>query len=541
MRITKRILSVAAALLAVVLVSVTVWITYIPEPDPIEFERTTGLGAVATTPPAFSLRHMWRRPQPAPALPAAFLVSGLSCCGPQAAEEYGALSESGFLDASASRLSTFSIDVDSASYTNIRRMLEQGRVPPAEAVRIEDIVNFFPYSYPDPAGPHPFSVSTEVAVCPWARGSRLLRIGLKSKSIGASNLPPSHLTFLIDVSGSMQDPQKLPLVKRSFALLIDQLRPEDTVAIAVYAGAAGLVLAPTPGSQKAIIQDALNGLDAGGSTAGGEGIRLAYSTARSMHRQGANNRVILATDGDFNVGVSSERELIGLIESERNRGVYLTVLGYGTGDLKDNKLELLANHGNGHYAYVDSLLEARRVLVEQIGATLETVAQDVKVQVEFNPARIARYRLMGYESRRLKDVEFRDDTRDAGDLGAGHMVTALYEVVPAFGQPLPADAFTVRLRYKPPHSNQSVELTAAGKEESASPSADFRFAAAAAQFGMLLARSPYLGESTMASVVKQAEAATADDPRRVAFVALAQKAAGLTAVLHESGGSIVLR
>lgn len=443
----------------------------------------------------------------------------------ETAEEYGPIKESGFVDTAQERLSTVSIDVDTASYTNVRRFLNGGRLPPAAAVRIEEMLNYFSYSYPDPAGPEPFSVTTEVAVCPWAPAHRLMRVGLKSKSISTRDLPPSHLTFLIDVSGSMSHPLKLPLVKRSLALLVEQLREQDLVAIAVYAGAAGLVLPPTPGSQKFIIQDAIDRLESGGSTAGGAGIQLAYKTAREMYGQNANNRVILATDGDFNVGVSSDDELVKLIESERDHGVYLTVLGYGMGNLKDAKLEKLADNGNGHYGYVDSILEARRVFVEELGATLQTVAKDVKFQIEFNPARVTSYRLIGYENRRLSAEEFRDDRKDAGDLGAGHSVTALYELVPNGTGSLPEDSFTVRLRYKPPQLTQSTEMVVAGRGETGAPSADFQFAAAVAQFGMLLSNSDHKRESKFADAAALAESGAGTDARRAEFLALVRKAA----------------
>jgi len=322
----------------------------------------------------------------------------------------------------------------------------------------------------------------------------------------------------------MDHPAKLPLVKRSFALLVEQLRPQDMLAIAVYAGAAGLVLPPTPGSQKTLIQDAIDRLEAGGSTAGGAGIQLAYKTARSTYRPDANNRVILATDGDFNVGVSSDDELIRLVESERDHGVFLTVLGFGMGNLKDAKLEKMADHGNGHYAYVDSILEARRVFVEQLGATLQTVAKDVKFQLDFNPARVRSYRLVGYENRKLTAEEFRDDRKDAGDLGAGHTVTALYELIPAGTERLPEDSFTLRVRYKPPQSNQSVELTVAGNAETATPSSDLRFAAAVAQFGMLLKNSSDKGGSSFKAATALAQSASSGDSRRTEFLELLGKA-----------------
>ena len=481
----------------------------------VRFAKSTGLGAAESRPLQFDAGRLR-----VPSLlmspgPVAESVSG---------EEYQAVQENGFVDAAHERLSTVSIDVDTASFTNIRRFLNDGQKPPEDAVRIEEMLNYFSYSYPDPVGVEPFSMTTELAACPWTPAHRLLRVGLKSKTIETRNLPPSHLTFLIDVSGSMQDQAKLPLVKRSFALLIEQLRPQDYVAIVVYANATGLVLPPTAGSQKAIILDAIDRLEAGGSTAGGAGIQLAYATARTMHRPDANNRVILATDGDFNVGVSSDDELIRLIESERDHGVYLTVLGFGMGNLKDAKLEKIADHGNGHYAYIDSLIEARRVFVEQLGATLQTVAKDVKFQVDFNPARVKSYRLLGYENRKLTVGEFLDDRKDAGDLGSGHAVTALYELIPHDTTPLPADSFMLRLRYKPPQANLSLEVTATGHAETRSPSNDFRFAAAVAQFGMLLANSKNRGDSSVESAIKLTQSALASDPRRSEFLALLKTA-----------------
>ena len=298
-------------------------------------------------------------------------------------------------------------------------------------VRIEELINYFDYDYPEPEEAEPFGIVTEMGRCPWSPAHRLVHIGLRSKTVATANLPPNNLVFLLDVSGSMDYADKLPLLKKAFSLLTRQLRPQDSISIVVYAGAAGMVLPPTSGAQKDKILATLSHLEAGGSTAGGAGIRLAYRLARKNFIEGGNNRVILATDGDFNVGVSSDAQLVKLIEKEREFGVYLTVLGFGTGNLKDSKMEKLADHGNGNYAYIDSLLEARRVLVEQMGATLLTVAKDVKLQVEFNPAQVRAYRLIGYENRRLRDEEFNDDRKDAGDLGAGHSVTALYEVIPA--------------------------------------------------------------------------------------------------------------
>ena len=430
-------------------------------------------------------------------------------------EEYGVINEPGFAAVVNKPLSTFSIDVDTAAYANVRRFLRDGELPPADAVRIEELINYFDYDYPEPAEGEPFSIVTEMASCPWAPSRRLVHIGLRSKPVAKANLPPNNLVFLLDVSGSMDDADKLPLLKKAFSLLVEQLRTQDQISIAVYAGAAGMVLPPTSGAQKTNILATVSRLEAGGSTASGAGIRLAYKLARENFIEGGNNRVILATDGDFNVGVSSDGELVQMIERERNAGVYLTVLGFGTGNLKDAKMEQLADHGNGNYAYIDNVLEARRVLVEQMGATLLTVAKDVKLQVEFNPAQVKAYRLIGYENRRLRDEEFNDDTRDAGDLGAGHSVTALYAAVLAGAdEPLRGvdplkyqqttvrraaagsnEVLTIKLRYKPPEGSESQLLSRvlAKPGDGAVPSQAFRIAAAVAEFGLPLGDSPYKG------------------------------------------------
>ncbi|MCY3548553.1 MAG: von Willebrand factor type A domain-containing protein [Gemmatimonadetes bacterium] len=449
-------------------------------------------------------------------------------------ESYARIEENDFRLVSASPLSTFSIDVDRASYANIRRFIQAGDRPPIDAVRIEEMINYFPYDWGNVRGDHPFSVTTEVWEAPWEREHRLVRIGLHAESIDTDNLPPGNLVFLLDVSGSMTPPDKLPLLKKAFGLLVDQLRPEDRVAIVVYAGAAGLVLPSTPGDQKGEILAALDDLQAGGSTAGGAGLRLAYDVARKHHIDGGNNRVILATDGDFNVGASSDAEMVHLIEKERESGTFLTVLGFGTGNLKDSKMEQIADHGNGNFHYVDGLLEARKVLVEEMGGTLLTLARDVKLQVEFNPARAAGYRLIGYENRLLADEDFNDDTKDAGELGAGHTVTALYEVVPAGVevprgdvdalryQPQPDDPplsdfddelIYVKVRYKDPDGTRSKLLQQAVADRPRSPSTDFRFAAAVAGFGMLLRDSQHAGDLTLDDVVTLAEKGKGGDPR----------------------------
>ncbi len=466
-------------------------------------------------------------------------------------EAYGHIAENAFLAADRNPLSTFSIDVDRASYSNVRRFLLDGRLPPRDAVRIEEMVNYFSYDHPEPRGEHPFSVVTEVAAAPWAPEHRLLRIGVHSPRVELDRLPPSNLVFLVDVSGSMQSPDKLPLVKQSLRMLVDQLRPEDRVAMVVYAGAAGLVLPSTPGSERARILDALERLEAGGSTAGGAGLRLAYQVARESHLRGGNNRVILATDGDFNVGVSSDGEMIRLVEEKRGQGTYLTVLGFGTGNLKDSKMEQMADHGNGNYAYIDNLLEARKVLVSEMGGTLLTVAKDVKLQVEFNPARVRAYRLIGYENRLLASEDFNDDRKDAGELGAGHSVVALYEVVPVGAPPgsgargvdplryqAPSrpsarsgggELAHVKVRYKRPAEERSRLMQHPVAEGSGPPSRNLAFAAAVAGFGMLLRDSEHAGRLTPQQVVALARGARGEDREgyRAEFIRLVELFRGL--------------
>ena len=445
-------------------------------------------------------------------------------------------------------MSTFSIDVDAASYSNVRRFLAQGTLPPADAVRLEELVNYFPYHYPDRAGEHPFGLIADVGPCPWADDHRLVRVALQARRVDTRELPPSNLVFLVDVSGSMQSPDKLPLVQRAFRALVQELRPEDRVAIVVYASAAGLVLPSTPGTRKEEILDAIDRLEAGGSTAGGAGLRLAYDVAREHFLTEGNNRVILATDGDFNVGVSSDAEMIRLVERRREEGTFLTVLGFGTGNLKDTKMEQMADHGNGHYAYIDSYSEARKVFVREFGGTLFTVAKDVKIQVEFNPARVQAYRLLGYENRLLAREDFADDRKDAGELGAGQAVTALYEVVPvapsrwrwgttvspisrcrcarrpAGRGPAPVRVRTRRRRvHQPP-----ADSTARGPW--GEPSEDFRFASAVASFAMLLRDSEHRGSATFDRVIDLARGARGADPEgyRAEFVTLVETARDLS-------------
>ncbi|MEM9982847.1 MAG: von Willebrand factor type A domain-containing protein, partial [Bacteroidota bacterium] len=348
----------------------------------------------------------------------------------QNTEEYGIIKENQFLEVKKTPLSTFSIDVDRAAYSNVRRFINNGQMPPKDAVRIEEMINYFAYEYPQPTGTHPFAVHTEVAACPWNSAHQLALVNLQAKKIPTDNLPPSNLVFLIDVSGSMSSANKLPLLKSAFKLLTQQLRAQDKVSIVVYAGAAGLVLPPTPGNNQQAIVEALERLNAGGSTAGGAGIELAYKVAKENFMEGGNNRVILATDGDFNVGASSDDDMIRLIEEKRKTGIFVTTLGFGMGNYKDAKMEKIADKGNGNYAYIDNIQEAKKVLINEFGGTMFTVAKDVKLQLEFNPAQVKAYRLIGYENRLLNKEDFNDDTKDAGELGAGHTVTALYELIP---------------------------------------------------------------------------------------------------------------
>jgi Ca-activated chloride channel family protein len=467
-------------------------------------------------------------------------------------EEYGRITENEFLAAANHPLSTFSIDVDTASYSNVRRFINDGELPPADAVRIEELINYFNYDYPEPEGDQPFSISAELAACPWQPAHKLVHIGLQGKRIPTDNAPANNLVFLIDTSGSMNSPDKLPLLKSAFKLLTNQLREQDRVAIVAYAGSAGLVLPSTSGINTETILSAIDKLEAGGSTAGGEGIQLAYQIARKNFLAAANDRVILATDGDFNVGVSSDGQLLSLIERERESGVFLTVLGFGTGNIKDSKMELLADKGNGNYAYVDTIHEARKVLVSGLGGTLNTIAKDVKVQVEFNPAKVQAYRLLGYENRLMRADEFNNDKKDAGELGAGHSVTALYEVIPVGvetklaqvdplryqSRKLRADAFagnellTVKFRYKAPQESQSAMLARSVMDNDTgvgSASENTRFAAAVAEFGMLLRDSKLKGRSTFEHCLALARESTGNDSDgyRAEFISLVERAAAL--------------
>ena len=441
-------------------------------------------------------------------------------------EEYKAFAENRFKDAKSEPLSTFSLDVDIASYSNIRRMLNQGQKPPKDAVRVEELINYFSYDYANPTGENPINILPEVHPCPWNKNDLLVRIGVKAKEIPSDNIPTTNFVFLIDVSGSMESPNRLPLVKSSLKLLTNNLREKDRVAIVVYAGEAGVALPSTSGADKQKILEALDALEAGGSTAGGEGIELAYKVAQKNFIQGGNNRIILCTDGDFNVGVTSEEGLESLIEDKRKTGVYLTILGYGMGNYKDSKLQTLSEKGNGNYAYIDNLQEANRVLVQEFGSTMYAVAKDVKMQVEFNPAYVSAYRLVGYESRLLNKEDFNDDTKDAGELGAGHTVTAFYEIIPVgVKNPYKAsvdklkyqkdtssepkqgvydnELMTVKLRYKPLGSDSSVkmEIPVMTSDKNKTASADYTFASAVAMFGQLLRDSDFKGKATYNDVI----------------------------------------
>ena len=470
-------------------------------------------------------------------------------------EGYDAIVENRFLEASKNPLSTFSIDVDAASYSNVRRILESGQLPPAGAVRIEEMINYFSYEYPQPQSEVPFSFTSEMSECPWNKEHKLILIGLQGRKIDMEALPASNIVFLVDVSGSMNYGNKLPLVKQSLNLLTDQLRSQDKVAIVVYAGNAGLVLPSTSGEDKKLIKQAIDNLEAGGSTAGGKGIKLAYQVAKEQFIDEGNNRVILCTDGDFNVGISSDDALEDLIEEERESGVYLTVLGYGMGNYQDAKMQKLADKGNGNHAYIDNFMEARKVLVNEFAGTLFTIAKDVKLQIEFNPALVQGYRLVGYENRLMNKEDFNNDKKDAGDLGSGHSVTALYEIIPvgvksnfietidplkyqpaakvttSFGNEL----MTIKFRYKNPGGLKSKLLVHSVNNNQlllAQTSSNFRFAASVAAFGMLLRKSEFLGNATYKQTFDLANAARGADKEgyRQEFLLLVKTAQDLEAI-----------
>jgi len=462
---------------------------------------------------------------------------------PHNTEEYDAIAENIFREATKNPLSTFSIDVDAASYSNVRRFINNGQRPPKDAVRIEEMINYFDYDYEQPDDEHPFSVITEISKAPWNSKHKLVHIGLQGKRIPTENLPPSNLVFLLDVSGSMNQPNKLPLLKTSFRMLVEQLRPQDHVAIVVYAGAAGLVLGPTSGVDKMKIIGALDRLEAGGSTAGGAGIKLAYEVAKEHLKKEGNNRIILATDGDFNIGESSNAGMERLIEEKRKDGIFLTVLGFGMGNYKDSKMEILADKGNGNYAYIDNITESRKVLVNEFGGTLFTIAKDVKLQIEFNPAKVSAYRLIGYENRMLKSEDFNNDKKDAGELGSGHTVTALYEIIPVGVESefmkidelkyqtakidpkavYSKELMTIKLRYKKPDSETSkliVHPLVDGNIPLAKTSDNFRWSASVAAFGMLLRESEYINNFTYDQAIALAETARGKDKEgyRIEFI-----------------------
>lgn len=462
-------------------------------------------------------------------------------------EDYSTINENIFHDALKNPLSTFSIDVDAASYSNVRRFITSGQRPPQDAVRVEEMINYFDYDYAQPNGDHPFSINTEISTTPWNDKHKLVHIGLQGRDISKQNLPASNLVFLIDVSGSMSDENKLPLLKTSFKMLTKELREQDRIAIVVYAGAAGCVLPSTSGANQRAILDALDNLQAGGSTAGGAGIRLAYAIAKENFIEGGNNRVILATDGDFNVGESSNGGMERLIEEKRKDGVFLTALGFGMGNYKDSKMEILADKGNGNYFYIDTILEAQKALVKEFGGTLFTIAKDVKLQVEFNPARVKAYRLIGYENRLLNDEDFNDDKKDAGELGSGHSVTALYEVIPVgvnskFSKVddlkyqkvkpeiTPAtsnEILTVKFRYKKPtgSTSQLIEHPLLDKSVTINQTSDnFKWSAAVAGFGMLLRESEYVKDYQYEDVVQLAQQARGIDKEgyRAEFIRLVE-------------------
>lgn len=484
-------------------------------------------------------------------------------------EEYKIINDNGFKSTSLDPLSTLSIDVDTASYSNVRRYLNNNQMPPVDAVRIEEMINYFDYNYPQSGWNQPFSVTLEHGECPWDPYHQLVLVGLQGKKIADGQTPESNLVFLIDVSGSMNSPDKLPLLKDSLRMMVNQLRPQEHVSLVVYAGSAGVVLDSTPGHDKQTIMAAIDRLQAGGSTAGGQGIALAYDIARRNFIKNGNNRVILATDGDFNVGVSSDNELIRMIEQERNSGIFLTVLGLGTGNLKDGKMEQLADKGNGNYFYIDNINEGKKVLVDELGSTIFTIAKDVKIQIEFNPAHVKEYRLIGYENRVLAKEDFNDDTKDAGELGAGHTVTAIYEIVPAgsWASHTNVDALkyqdtvkkkslfrndnemmTVKLRYKQPNSDRSELITKSlNKTElvrlnsSRRNSDNLQFASAVAEFGLLLRHSQLKGTASYQQVINRVQSTAYNDPwgYKAEFLSLVQKAAMLDPQQSQSSGFIL--
>jgi Ca-activated chloride channel family protein len=465
-------------------------------------------------------------------------------------ESYEHVDDNPFKHVANDPLSTFSVDVDTASYANVRRFLTEGRLPEPGVVRVEEMINYFRLPYASPSGDEPFAITTELSECPWNPRHRLALIGIQGRGLPPREPAPRNLVFLLDVSGSMARPDKLPLVQSAMRMLVDALGDRDRVAIVVYAGASGLVLPSTPGYEKARIARAITELDAGGSTNGASGIQLAYRVAREHFIRGGVNRVVLATDGDFNVGVTSQDALVRLIEKERESGVFLSVLGVGTGNLKDSTMEKLADKGNGNYAYLDSLHEARKVLVHELGGTLTTIAKDVKIQVEFNPAAVDGYRLIGYENRILAHEDFDDDSKDAGEIGAGHSVTALYEIVPK-GERTPGatleplkyeqeprrtaaarsrELMTVAVRFKQPDGRESARVAQTVRNASRRMSANLGFASAVAEFGMILRGSPHAHRASYAAVIDRARRFSSDDRHgyQAEFIGLVERASRLS-------------
>jgi Ca-activated chloride channel homolog len=489
-----------------------------------------------------------------------FLVGGFEArfnqynqSAPWNTEEYNSIVENEFLNAFSNPLSTFSIDVDAASYSNARRFIQNGQLPPKDAVRVEEFINYFDYDYPQPKDEHPFSVYTELGTCPWNEENYLLHVGIKGKELADEERTDCNLVFLLDVSGSMQPENKLPLVKKAFKFLVKNLKPKDKIAIVVYAGSAGLVLPTTYGYEKDKILSALDMLHAGGSTAGGAGIQLAYKIAKENFIDGGNNRIILATDGDFNVGVSSTSELVKMIEEKRDEGIFLTILGFGMGNYKDGRLEELADKGNGNYYYIDNILEAKKVFDHDLMGTLFTIAKDVKIQIEFHPVKVAAYRLIGYENRLLKKEDFDDDKKDAGELGAGHTVTALYEIIPVKEKMLfeeqedlkyqiskltytaknSDELVTLKLRYKPPKEDESKLISSVVKDKTISKekvSENFNFSAAVAGFAMILRDSKFRGNADFKMIEELADNNLGDDiyGYRDEFISLVKRAKKLS-------------
>jgi Ca-activated chloride channel homolog len=467
-------------------------------------------------------------------------------------EGYSTIHDNGFKSPLREPLSTFSIDVDAASYSNVRRFINEGQKPVADAVRIEEMINYFDYDYPQPHDGHPFSIIYEQGQCPWNEDNLLLHIGLQGIKMSNQEIPPSNLVFLLDVSGSMDQPNKLPLLIKAMKLLVSQLRSQDRVAIVVYAGSSGLVLPSTPGNQKEKITAALEQLHAGGSTAGSAGLKLAYQVADENFIRDGNNRIILATDGDFNVGPSSNAEMERMIETYRGKGIFISVTGFGMGNYKDDKMEIIADKGNGNYFYIDNLMEAKKVFINEFSSTLYTIAKDVKIQIEFNPVYVKEYRLVGYENRMLNEEDFENDKKDAGEMGAGHTVTALYEIVPVKGNEeqsrrlryqqsvvLPNasvrhELATIKFRYKKPDGDKSilmVETIPHMDDPYRQTSDNFRFSAAVAGFGMLLRDSEYKGSMTYNSVLSLARGAKGrdEDGYRAEFIRLVELSdSGLT-------------